>query len=257
MNTNLALPTIYASLRQYLHELAESGVEGLPLANNTTADNKSIQPFPLQIPATEQQETVALPLGKLSTLEEIRSFMGNCQRCNLAASRKNLVFGCGNPKAKLVFVGEAPGADEDRQGEPFVGEAGHILARIINAMGFERSDVYICNVLKCRPPGNRNPDKNEITTCSQFMLAQLQVIKPEAVVALGTFAAQTLLETKEAISKLRGKFHQYQGIPLMPTFHPAFLLRNRANKQLYWDVWEDMVMVLKLLGLPVPDKQRK
>lgn len=244
MNTEVDLTTIYRSLRSYLHELSESGVDGLPLEARATA-------------VQHQSNAVSAGLNKVFTLEEVRNLVGDCQRCSLAKSRKNLVFGSGNPAAKLVFVGEAPGVDEDRLGEPFVGEAGQILTRIINAMDLQRSDVYICNLLKCRPPGNRNPDKEEISSCAQFLQAQLQAIKPQAVVALGTFAAQTLLDTKEAISKLRGRFHQYQGIPLMPTFHPAFLLRNRGNKQLYWDVWEDMVAVLQLLELPVPNKKRK
>jgi DNA polymerase len=142
-------------------------------------------------------------------------------------------------------VGEAPGRDEDLQGEPFVGEAGQLLTKIIKAMGFERSEVYICNVLKCRPPGNRNPQPEEIEECHPFLLRQLKAVAPAAIVCLGTFAAQTLLQTKAPISKLRGHFHDYHGIPLMPTFHPAFLLRNPAMKR---EVWEDMQQVMGLLG---------
>jgi DNA polymerase len=162
------------------------------------------------------------------------------------------VFGVGASRARIVFVGEAPGRDEDLQGEPFVGEAGQLLTKIIQAMGLERGDIYICNVLKCRPPNNRNPLPAEIEHCQPFLLRQLKAINPGAIVALGTFAAQTLLKTKEPISKLRGKFHDYHGIPLMPTFHPAFLLRNAGMKR---EVWEDMQQVMKLLGMEIPQKK--
>jgi DNA polymerase len=162
------------------------------------------------------------------------------------------VFGVGNPQARLVFVGEAPGRDEDLQGEPFVGDAGQLLTRIIQAMGLQRSEVYICNVLKCRPPGNRNPNPDEIEECHPFLLRQLNAIRPAAVVALGTFAAHILLGTKEPISKLRGQFHDYHGVPLMPTFHPAYLLRNPAMKK---EVWQDMRQVMRLLGIELPQKK--
>jgi DNA polymerase len=183
--------------------------------------------------------------------------MGECLRCDLGRTRTTLVFGIGNPGARIVFVGEAPGRDEDLQGEPFVGEAGQILTRMIARMGLTRQDVYICNVLKCRPPQNRNPHTDEIGKCSPFMLRQVKAIGPEVIVALGTFATQTLLKTREPISKLRGHFHDYHGIPLMPTFHPSFLLRNRGDSKVYWTVWEDMVQVLQLLKMPVPDVKRQ
>jgi DNA polymerase len=154
-------------------------------------------------------------------------------------------------------VGEAPGRDEDLQGEPFVGEAGQLLTRLIIRMGMARGDVYICNVLKCRPPGNRNPDPGEIEQCGPFMLRQVMAIGPEVVVALGTFAAQTLLGTKAPISKLRGHFHDYHGIPLMPTFHPSYLLHNKSDTEKYWLVWDDMVKVLQKLDMPMPDVKRK
>lgn len=170
----------------------------------------------------------------------------------VGGSRKNLVFGVGNPHARIVFVGEAPGRDEDLKGEPFVGEAGQLLTKIIQAMGFERSEVYICNVLKCRPPGNRDPLPTEVEACSSFMLRQIKAIRPEAVVALGKFAAQTLLQTKEIISRLRGNFRDYHGIPLMPTFHPSALLRDPAKKR---EVWEDMQKVMRLLGKEAPQKK--
>ena len=160
-----------------------------------------------------------------------------CERCDLCRTRQNVVFGAGSEQADLVFVGEAPGADEDRQGEPFVGRAGQLLTNIIQAMKLERNDVYILNVLKCRPPQNRNPQPFEIEQCSPYLQRQLECIRPKAICALGTFAVQTLLRTTEPISRLRGRFHTYQGIPLMPTYHPAYLLRNPAGKR---QVWEDI-----------------
>lgn len=235
---------MYASLREYLYELEESGVDGLPLDEC--------------LPVTEH---VAIPTGvrfdKHTGLGQIRKELGDCQRCELSKTRTNLVFGVGNPGARIVFVGEAPGADEDREGEPFVGAAGQVLTRLISAMGLSRDQVYICNVLKCRPPNNRNPHADEIATCGPFMLKQVKSIAPGAVVALGTFAAQVLLHSKEPISRLRGRFHDFHGIPLMPTFHPSFLLRSQHDKERYWEVWSDMVQVLKKLGLPVPEKKRK
>lgn len=178
------------------------------------------------------------------TLEEIRGALGDCQRCSLHQTRNNLVFGEGNPNAKLVFVGEAPGADEDRQGRPFVGRAGQLLTKIINAMGLTREEVYICNILKCRPPKNRNPRPEEIQACESFLIEQIRAIDPEVICALGAFAVRTLLNTDAPISSLRGKFHSYRGINFMPTYHPAYLLRNpRAKKQ----VWEDVQMIMKVL----------
>ncbi len=238
---------LIASLRVYLEELRDSGVDALPLAAaEDLADSTT---------AMEEVRTDTANAGE--TLDEIRVELGECFRCELGRSRKNLVFGVGNPHARLVFVGEAPGRDEDLQGEPFVGEAGQILTRLITRMGFTRQDVYICNVLKCRPPNNRDPQKDEIEQCGPFMLRQVKAIGPEVIVALGAFAAHTLLQTSAPISKLRGKFHDYHGIPLMPTFHPSFLLRNRGNTEVYWTVWEDMVQVLKRLNMPVPEVSRK
>jgi uracil-DNA glycosylase family 4 len=178
-------------------------------------------------------------------LEDIRGELGDCRRCDLHTTRKNLVFGEGSPEADLVFVGEAPGENEDIQGKPFVGRAGQLLTRIIEAMGLTRSDVYICNILKCRPPGNRNPRPEEIQICEPFLIQQLQAIRPKVICAMGTFAAKTLLQTEMPISKLRGRFHTYHGIELMPTYHPAYLLRNPAGKKL---VWNDMQMIMEVLG---------
>jgi len=179
-----------------------------------------------------------------TTLDEVRSRLGDCQRCPLSKTRKSLVFGVGNPAARLVLVGEAPGREEDERGEPFVGEAGRLLDRILFAMGLERNEVYICNVLKCRPPNNRDPETEEVATCEPFLVQQLEAIRPEMIVALGRFAIQTLLQTKLPISKLRGSWQEYRGIPLMPTYHPAYLLRNPLGKR---EVWADMRQVMQRL----------
>ena len=253
-------PTVvWSSLSAYLEELRESGIEGFP----TDASFDALKSM-ASVPPPSTSESITAPVtpsvaGEVSheTLENVRKSLGECKRCKLSTTRKNLVFGVGNPKARLVFVGEGPGADEDEQGEPFVGDAGRMLNRIITAMGIRREDVYICNVVKCRPPGNRNPEADEIGACAPFLLRQLKSVKPEAIVALGKFAAQTLLETKEPISKLRGRFRNFHGIPLMPTYHPSYLLRSGGNSDAFWDVWEDMTQVLQLLKLPVPEKIRK
>lgn len=250
-----------ASLAAYLEELAESGIDGLP------------EEMPVAAIALPQSRAVASPTpetarqtaagqaaaggGPQESLEKIRRDLGDCQRCKLGKGRRNLVFGVGNLKARLVFVGEGPGADEDAQGEPFVGDAGKMLNRIITAMGLTRDEVYICNVVKCRPPNNRDPEPDEIGACSPYLLRQLRAINPEVIVGLGKFASQTLLTTKEPISKLRGRFRDYHGIPFMPTYHPSYLLRSGGNSDSFWDVWSDMVQVLRMLKLPVPEKSRK
>lgn len=178
------------------------------------------------------------------TLTEVREELGECMRCPLHRGRTRIVFGVGNPHAELVFVGEAPGEEEDRQGEPFVGKAGQLLTKIIEAMGLTRHTVYITNIVKCRPPGNRTPGPDEISSCNPFLTRQISVIQPRVICALGTVAAHTLLSTQEKISSLRGRFHSYHGIPLMPTFHPAYLLRNPHEKR---RVWEDMQKVMAVL----------
>ncbi|HET6495998.1 MAG TPA: uracil-DNA glycosylase [Thermoleophilia bacterium] len=184
------------------------------------------------------------------SLAELEAYIGDCRRCPiLVENRTKIVFGVGNPNAELAFCGEAPGADEDVQGEPFVGRAGKLLTRIIEAMGLERKDVYILNVIKCRPPGNRDPLPDEVANCSPFMLEQIEIIRPKVLVALGRHAAQTLLDTTTPMGRLRGQWLDWHGIALMPTFHPAYLLRNPDAKR---EVWEDMKAVLKRLGRPVP-----
>ena len=191
----------------------------------------------LRWPAGATASPVSLP-----TLDRVREELGDCTRCKLHSTRTQIVFGVGNPKADLVFVGEAPGADEDAQGEPFVGRAGQLLPKIIEAMGMRREDVYICNILKCRPPNNRPPEADEILACQPFLLKQLQAIGPKFICTLGGPATQTLLQTKEPISRLRGKFSDFHGIPLLPTFHPAYLLRNPSEKK---TVWEDMKLLMQ------------
>jgi uracil-DNA glycosylase family 4 len=176
------------------------------------------------------------------TLETIRMDLGDCRRCRLHAARKNIVFGAGDPHARLVFLGEAPGHDEDLAGEPFVGAAGSLLTKIIEAINLSRASVYLCNIIKCRPPGNKNPMPDEIKACTPFLKRQLRAVNPDFICTLGAFAAQTLLESKEPLSKLRGRFHDYQGIKLIPTYHPASLLRYPDKKR---DVWEDMKMLMK------------
>jgi DNA polymerase len=185
-----------------------------------------------------------------AALAAIREDLGDCRRCKLASGRKTIVFGQGNPSAELMFVGEAPGSEEDEQGLAFVGRAGQLLTDIIEkGMKMKRSDVWIGNVLKCRPPQNRNPEPDEILSCQPFLEAQIRAIRPRVLVGLGKFAAQWLLRTAEPISRLRGRVGERDGIPVMPTYHPAYLLRNPAGKK---DVWEDMKAVLRLLGRPVP-----
>jgi DNA polymerase len=181
----------------------------------------------------------------------IREELGECTRCKLAPGRTKLVFGVGNPASELMFVGEGPGADEDAQGEPFVGRAGQLLTKMIEAMGYRRSDVYIANVVKCRPPGNRNPEPDEMEACEPFLRAQIRAVAPKAIVALGKIAAQTLLRDTTPISRLRGRWATYEGTRLMPTFHPAYLLRSPEEKK---KAWEDLQIVMKELGKSPPGR---
>ncbi len=236
---------LLSALRGYLVDLSESGVDGLPVSAFVREDEGDVEDIQ-ENPDAETSPPAGVVESVMDTLDTIRGELGQCLRCPLGEFRTNLVFGSGNGKASLVFVGEAPGREEDLAGEPFVGEAGRLLTKIIQAMGFEREQVYICNVLKCRPPGNRNPRPEEIGVCEPFLRRQLRVIGPEVIVALGTFSAQSLLQSREPISRLRGRFHDYHGIALMPTFHPAYLLRNPAMKR---HVWDDMQVVMKRLGI--------
>ncbi len=256
MPHNLTPAIIRASLLHYLDGLQESGVDGIAGVPCTDAPRTSVKEPATAKDAAVGPAAVAAP-AQHESLEKIRRDLGDCQRCSLGKTRKEIVFGAGNPNARLVFVGEGPGADEDAQGLPFVGEAGQILNRIITAMGLSRDEVYICNVVKCRPPKNREPLAEEIAACSPFLQRQLQSVRPEVIVALGKPAANTLLGVKSPISKLRGSFHDYHGVPLMPTYHPAYLLRNKGDSGLFWEVWDDMIQVLQMLKLPVPEKSRK
>lgn len=220
------------------------GSDVSPGASKTAQTGHLRASGPAPNPATK---AAPLKATQPESLAAIQADITDCHRCNLAEGRTRIVFGDGHPQARLVFVGEGPGHDEDLQGLPFVGRAGQLLTRIIEAMGLQRSDVYICNIVKCRPPGNRNPAPAEIEACSPFLRRQLAAIQPEFICALGTFAAQTLLDTATPISRLRGRFHTYQGIELIPTFHPAYLLRNPASKR---EVWEDMQQLMQAMGLP-------
>lgn len=196
-------------------------------------------------PVADKAERVSMHSnrGEVSSLEELRDDIGDCRRCKLHSGRTHVVFGIGNPNAKLMFVGEGPGRDEDLKGEPFVGRAGQLLTDIITkGMGLTRDDVYIANVVKCRPPQNRNPEPDEVASCEPFLKKQIELIRPKIIVALGKFAVQALLQSKVPITRLRGNWHTYMGIKLMPTFHPAYLLRNPADKKL---VWEDIKKVMK------------
>jgi uracil-DNA glycosylase family 4 len=187
------------------------------------------------------------------SLDRIRQDIGpHCTRCKLHKARTNIVFGVGNPKAQLVFVGEGPGRDEDEQGEPFVGRAGKLLTSMIEAMGLKRSDVYICNVVKCRPPENRLPEKDEIATCSPYLFRQLGVIAPKVICALGSCSAQTLLQTTQGISRFRGEWFDYHGSKFIATYHPAYLLRNPPAKG---EVWKDLKKIMAYLGLELPKKK--
>jgi len=237
---------------EYDQTLGVLGYE--PTRGDGMAEPDAVAPSEAQPPsgvammsaATELAELVA---GRAKDLLELREALGDCRRCKLAPHRTQIVFGVGNPSARLLFVGEGPGQDEDRQGEPFVGRAGKLLTEIIvKGLRLRRDDVYIANVVKCRPPRNRNPEPDEVLACEPFLIRQIQLIGPEVIVALGKFAAQTLLRTTTPISRLRGTWHDYHGIRLMPTFHPAYLLRNPAEKRL---VWDDVKQVMGVLGIPV------
>lgn len=184
--------------------------------------------------------------GRAGTLEELREILGDCTRCPLHSDRRRLVFGEGASQAQLVFVGEAPGADEDRLGRPFVGEAGRLFSRIVQAMGLSREQVYICNVVKCRPSGNRDPQETEITACRPFLQRQIELIGPKVICTLGRVAGRELLGKGFSVTGNRGRWFEYRGIPVMPTFHPAYLLRNEAAKR---PVWEDVKKIMKVLDL--------
>jgi uracil-DNA glycosylase len=227
-------------LTEHLKFAAELGVAGV--SRDPAWRAKGTGEFPLH---SEGNSPVPF-YTSAEALAAVRADIGDCTRCKLhGQGRKQIVFGVGNPEADLMFVGEAPGADEDVQGIPFVGRAGQLLTKIIEAIDLKREDVYIANVIKCRPPGNRNPEPDEVETCEPFLFQQIDIIKPKVIVALGKFGAQTLLRTLDPISRLRGRVYNFRGAKLVPTFHPAYVLRNPASKR---EVWEDMKLVKKLLA---------
>ena len=241
-------------LRAHLEFFGELGVDGFRREPEWRARSVPMVPEVPEVPQVSVPNVpgVAVPdvlqvfTSQADALSSLKVEVGpDCQRCKLhTLGRRQVVFGVGNPNADLMFVGEAPGADEDIQGEPFVGRAGQLLTKIIEAIGMARQDVYIANVIKCRPPQNRNPEPDEVEKCEPFLFRQIETIKPKVIVALGKFAAQSLLKTTEPITKLRGREYKYRDAILMPTYHPAYLLRNPSSKR---DVWEDMKRVRAIL----------
>ena len=234
-------------IAEHLRFFQELGVTGISRDSRWQERQRDMpvpQPEPVDVTVV-----VAQPL-RIFTLLEIREDIGECTRCKLhTLGRSQIVFGVGNPRAELMFVGEAPGADEDVQGVPFVGRAGQLLTKMIEAMGFTREDVYIANVIKCRPPENRNPDPDEVLSCEPFLFRQIESIRPTVIVALGAFAAKALLKSEQPISRLRGQVHDYHGAKLIPTFHPSYLLRSPGQKKYAWD---DLKRALSLMGRAVP-----
>ena len=258
-STHGALRAVLRSLRAHLEQQRACGAAWIPRRSVPAASLARLAPAPTVPVATAASaapraartaDLFADPgLRGAGTLDALLAHIGDCQRCKLAGGRTNLVFGVGDPAAALMFVGEGPGRDEDLQGEPFVGRAGQLLTEIITkGMKLRRQDVYIANVVKCRPPDNRNPEPDEIAACLPFLARQIDLVQPRVIVALGTFAAQTLLDVKTPITRMRGVWHEYRGVKVMPTFHPAYLLRNPGDKRL---VWADIKMVMAELELPV------
>lgn len=253
--------------RQVLESLRAAGVEWLPAGAPAGIDLSAIKEgstMPKAKASAASSEVVAVSAAETGStsveqrrieLDVLAKTVSTCTRCpELASTRTQTVFGVGQPGVELCFVGEAPGADEDKQGEPFVGAAGQLLNRIIIACGMTREEVYICNTIKCRPPGNRTPLPNEMGNCREYFERQLELVQPKFIVALGSSAAQNLLGTTTPLGKLRGRFHDYKGIPVMVTYHPAYLLPHRAPEKKK-DVWQDMKMLLAKMGRPVPEKQ--
>jgi uracil-DNA glycosylase len=231
-------------------------------------ENPAIQPEQRDLMTPRPKAAIAVPVedvfeaanakpesgvtDPVQALRLIREDIGDCTRCRLSKQgRKQIVFGVGNPKAELMFIGEAPGADEDQQGEPFVGRAGQLLNNMIKAMGLRREDIYIANIIKCRPPGNRTPERDECETCSPFLMRQIAAIRPKAIVALGAVAAKTLLAINAPMSEFRGRWFDFRGTKLAVTYHPAFLLRDPRQKK---ETWKDLQMVMRELGLAIPTK---
>jgi DNA polymerase len=237
---------------RFYQELGVTGISRDARWRRRGDGTRSADGNPPQTDAVPQVEAVPVTIARsgAEALAAIREDLGDCTRCKLhAQGRKQIVFGVGNPAADLMFVGEAPGADEDVQGVPFVGRAGQLLTKMIEAMGFKREEVYIANVIKCRPPGNRNPEPDEIQSCEPFLFRQIESIQPRVIVALGAFAAKTLLKSDAPISRLRGRLYDYRGVKLIPTFHPSFLLRSPGYKR---EACDDLKKALAELGREVP-----
>jgi uracil-DNA glycosylase len=257
MSTDEGEPIAIRAVVQRLESLQRAGVTHMPKRRAVApASRPAVEavgaiaaPPSVEAPIARQETA---PTDKQAALDIIARDVVNCQRCShLACTRKQTVFGVGNPNARLCFVGEAPGADEDEQGIPFVGRAGQLLTKIIEACTLSRDEVYILNVLKCRPPGNRTPEPEEIANCREYLDRQLEIIRPEFICCLGAVAARTVLDSTLSIGMLRGKFHSYRDIPVLCTYHPSYLLRNPAAKR---DVWEDMKLLMQRMGIDVERK---
>jgi uracil-DNA glycosylase len=246
------LRRLTAAFRTHLELRGRWGAVGVPRGSSRPAGAvAAVAPPAASAPIAAVSPPIR-PAALALSLAAVREELGDCTRCKLSAGRKSIVFGVGNPGADLVFVGEGPGADEDARGEPFVGAAGQLLDKMIAAMGFARSDVYICNVVKCRPPYNRNPEPDEVAACEPFLKGQLGAIKPRMIVALGKFAAQSLCREQTPISRLRGNFRTYEGIQVMPTYHPAFLLRTPEAKRQAWSDLQAVLAALARMGITPP-----
>jgi DNA polymerase len=256
---------VIADVRTHVEYQRALGVKSIGIAPSKLAAVSAppaampaARPMPAPAPAAPPSASLppvaaAVPVCPPGSLEDVRRDLGDCKRCKLQGGRKTIVFGEGNPGAAVVFVGEGPGAEEDEQGRPFVGAAGQLLTDIIEkGMRIRRADVYICNIVKCRPPGNRNPEPDEVEACIGFVKRQIAVIRPQVIVTLGNVPTQNLLGTKAGITKLRGIWHEYAGIPVMPTFHPSYLLRSPGEKG---KVWEDIKLVMRKLGMEISLKK--
>lgn len=241
-------PEIINELKKALEFYGELGFEYLPLRNENLKVSFPDIPHCLKEnhddPGEQGTESVDDDQNKEESLQKLKEHIGDCQRCKLSANRKNIVFGEGSPDAEIMFIGEGPGRDEDIQARPFVGDAGKLLTNLILKLGLKREDVYIANIVKCRPPNNRNPEEDEIRTCRRFVENQIDIIKPRVIVCLGKVSANALLALNMPIGRLRGNFYSMNGIPIMPTFHPAYLLRNPKDK---WLTWDDMQKVMEKL----------
>lgn len=232
------------------HQAARPAAVNAPVSNKQSAEpRKPAAPAPVRSAIVETKGPETTASKEPISLETVHKEIGDCTRCKLNKGRNTIVFGEGNPKAEILFVGEGPGFEEDQQGRPFVGAAGQLLTDIIvKGIGLKREEVYICNIVKCRPPGNRNPEPDEVEACIGFVKQQIAAINPKVIVTLGNVPTQNLLKTKQGITKMRGTWQEYNGIPVMPTFHPSYLLRSPSEKK--W-VWEDIKMVMGKLGIPV------